>query len=426
MSVVIPVYNVEKYLRECLDSVIRQTLREIEIICVDDGSTDSSVAILEEYAKNDPRIRVVRQANGGPSVARNAGLDLARGKYVYFLDSDDHIDPDLCRMTWIASEYHQSDLLMFDLIMYGHRTNLEKMKDMPNLRFSDVSRDCGRNRRDRDIASLFANVWVWMKVFRADFLRENDLRFPEGVHRGEDLIHHWLSLIKARRIGILPAHLIFYRNRPLSLMQTKSVKSTQVFTVFQKLKDELDLLGLYETYKNNYIRQKLYDYYYSGYCRLHRSKRREVTRTMLETLIEDDWAYVDSDRWLEPDVRRFFKMLRGELSAKLAFPFYWWFGRMPREVLSSLGIGIWKTNLMHVFAKRFSRKYVQRNRELCRAIISLQEEVVEIPPETGSPQSVIEDKTIMPGPPHFNMKSREAFSGEIPEPQKHGTTKDES
>jgi hypothetical protein len=234
------------------------------------------------------------------------------------------------------------------------------------------------NRRNKEIASLFPNVWTPMKVFRTDFFRENHLRFPEGIHQGEDLIFHWISLIKADRVGVLPAHLMFYRNRPNSIMQTKSVKSTQVFTVFQKLKKELDSLGLYETYKNNYIRQKLYDYYYSGYCRVHRSKRAEVLRATTESLTEDDWNYIDTGRYLEPDLRRFYKMLRGGVTAKLTFYFCWCFVRTPWEILSSLGAGLWKNNLLHVFAKHFSRKYVQRNRELCNAIINLQEEVVEL------------------------------------------------
>ena len=85
ISVIIPVYNVEKYLGECLDSVLRQTLKDIEIICVDDGSTDDSPKILSEYAAKDSRIRIITQPNGGLSAARNAGMDAATGKYIYFL-----------------------------------------------------------------------------------------------------------------------------------------------------------------------------------------------------------------------------------------------------------------------------------------------------------------------------------------------------
>ena len=92
VSVIIPVYNVEKYLSECLDSVVNQTLKDIEIICVNDGSPDGSAAILEEYAQKDNRIKVITQENRGLSEARNSGLKIASGEYIAFLDSDDYID----------------------------------------------------------------------------------------------------------------------------------------------------------------------------------------------------------------------------------------------------------------------------------------------------------------------------------------------
>ena len=94
VSIVIPVYNVEKYLRECLDSVVNQSLRDIEIICINDGSTDNSFKILEEYKSKEIRLQVLSQKNGGQSKARNAGLEVATGEYIYFLDSDDYIKTD--------------------------------------------------------------------------------------------------------------------------------------------------------------------------------------------------------------------------------------------------------------------------------------------------------------------------------------------
>ena len=92
VSVIIPVYNVEKYLRQCLDSVVNQTLKDIEIICIDDGSTDNSLNILKEYAQKDNRIKIISKKNGGLSSARNAGLKFATGEFVGFVDSDDYIE----------------------------------------------------------------------------------------------------------------------------------------------------------------------------------------------------------------------------------------------------------------------------------------------------------------------------------------------
>ena len=104
VSVLIPVYNVEKYLERCLDSILKQTLTKIEIICVNDGSTDNSLSILKEYQKKDSRIIIVNKENGGLPSARNAGLDRAEGKYVGFVDSDDYIEPNMFQKLYDTAE----------------------------------------------------------------------------------------------------------------------------------------------------------------------------------------------------------------------------------------------------------------------------------------------------------------------------------
>lgn len=109
ISVIVPVYNVEEYLRKCLDSVLNQTLRDIEIICVDDGSTDSLWEILKEYAQKDDRIKLIQKENGGLSSARNAAMQVAKGDYIGFVDSDDWIDPDFLRKLYVAAEKYGAD-----------------------------------------------------------------------------------------------------------------------------------------------------------------------------------------------------------------------------------------------------------------------------------------------------------------------------
>ena len=113
VSVIIPVYNAEKYLRECLDSVVNQTLKDIEIICIDDGSTDHSRAILMGYEKSDPRITVISQENLGLSAARNCGMRYASGKYIYFLDSDDYIDGEALEILVRLAEENDADSVHF-------------------------------------------------------------------------------------------------------------------------------------------------------------------------------------------------------------------------------------------------------------------------------------------------------------------------
>ena len=118
VSVVVPVYNAEPYLRECLDSLLGQTLKEIEIIAVDDGSTDGSASVLQAYAQKDSRISVLTQGNSGQSAARNSALETAKGAYVQFLDADDWLDPDCCRVLSGQTAAVKLDMLSMAAVSY--------------------------------------------------------------------------------------------------------------------------------------------------------------------------------------------------------------------------------------------------------------------------------------------------------------------
>ena len=123
VSVIIPVYNTQPWLRECLDSVLCQTLGDFEVICVDDGSTDQSGSILQDYAAKDSRFHILSQSNKGQSAARNAGLKVARGEYVYFLDSDDYIEPDLLETACQEMDSKNLDIVFFDNATPGNNSD---------------------------------------------------------------------------------------------------------------------------------------------------------------------------------------------------------------------------------------------------------------------------------------------------------------
>ena len=127
ISVIIPVYNAEQYLRKCLDSVVSQTFRDIEIICVDDGSTDGSGAILDEYAAKDNRIVVIHQANAGVAAARNTGLKSAQGEYLAFLDSDDAYNPQLCELAYNRACQSGADIVKF---LYARTDGVKETDDL--------------------------------------------------------------------------------------------------------------------------------------------------------------------------------------------------------------------------------------------------------------------------------------------------------
>lgn len=176
VSIVVPVCNVEPYLRKCLDSLLAQTLREIEVICVDDGSTDGCPAILEEYAKRDGRIRTFREDNAGQSAARNRGLDEAQAEFVMFCDADDWAEP-----TW-CEELHGAmigrpgiDLVVARASIDGtcSRKRRQALEANQKLRFGGVRRAS---------ADLFPRVdhAIWMKIFRRSLIERFAIRFPVG------------------------------------------------------------------------------------------------------------------------------------------------------------------------------------------------------------------------------------------------------
>ncbi len=174
VSVIIPVYNVEKYLRECLDSVVKQTLKEIEIICVDDGSTDKSLEILKEYAKKDNRITVITQKNLHAGVARNAGLTVARGEYVHFLDSDDWVEKDIYTKSLSDIDKDDIDVYVFN---FNDVDNLNKTVKL----HSSYTQYKNIFRFEEDKTMLQRPVVPWNKLYKRSFIKKNNLKFDATV-----------------------------------------------------------------------------------------------------------------------------------------------------------------------------------------------------------------------------------------------------
>ena len=208
LSYVIPVYNAGASLAVCIDSLRRQTLREIEMIFIDDGSIDRSPDILDAAARRDGRIRVIRQANAGVGVARNRGMDEAKGKYIAFVDADDYLDLCAAEETVALCERHRLDVCLFDFACFNYRTgkridlwyNLSRHPEIP------------RNRvfSPREMSEWNFNAGLWDVVLRRDFLLENNLKFPR-LKIGEDgfLLYQILSL--SERVYVSPHAYYHYR-----------------------------------------------------------------------------------------------------------------------------------------------------------------------------------------------------------------------
>lgn len=211
VSVIIPVYNSEKYLRECLDSVINQTLREIEIICVDDGSTDGSLSILREYEKKNPCIKTITQPNSGVSAARNMGLRNANGVYIAFLDSDDYVDPDTYHRA-----YQEAVSKKADIVVFGGDT-------FPELRWADMAMETRNICYHGDsVKALFHETgsipFPVNKLYRRELFRKNDLWFDETLRLGEDQALMFDLFPVADTVAYIRENFYHYRQHDVSAM----------------------------------------------------------------------------------------------------------------------------------------------------------------------------------------------------------------
>lgn len=201
VSVIVPVYNVQEYLGKCLSSLTAQTLKDIEIICVDDGSTDDSLAILQHFAAKDKRIKVINKKNGGVSSARNAGLEAAKGKYVMFVDGDDWIEPETCEECYDRIVADDADLLLFNYVEIRSRNEIYISPDLSNVkadkfRFSDSPSDF-----------FYIMTGSAGKVYK----NKEIPRFDTKLNKSEDTAFFWEYCLKKNpKISILNKNFYFY------------------------------------------------------------------------------------------------------------------------------------------------------------------------------------------------------------------------
>lgn len=222
VSVVVPVYNTAPYVRECLDSLINQTLQDIEVICVDDGSTDGSDAILEEYAAADPRVRVIRQQNQFAGVARNNGMAAARGTYIMFCDSDDWMALDALELMSSQAERDRADICVCGGERFYEGIDVT-VTDPSYLNMKRVPEELPFNREsNEEFIFSFTTIMMYNKMYRRAFLREQQLAYSSR-RNGEDVVISALALWKAQRITTVNKPLVCYRiDRADSLVGTLS------------------------------------------------------------------------------------------------------------------------------------------------------------------------------------------------------------
>lgn len=239
VSVVIPVYNVEKYLKECVDSVLKQTYPLFEIILVDDGSTDLSGNICDEYAASDNRIKVIHKINGGLSSARNSGLGKSTGKYVYFLDSDDYIVPQTLEMLVETAERDDSDIVFFDAFSFADADGDFKVSQnyirKNNYKSGKGTFVFSRLQKNDEFHSAVPLLFI-----KKDVLGCNDISFKDGVYY-EDMLFTYQALCCADVVSQCREALYHRRYRQDSIMTSR--KNEKHFTSFVQIYKEVKLFS---------------------------------------------------------------------------------------------------------------------------------------------------------------------------------------
>lgn len=276
VSVIIPIYNVEKYIFQCIDSVIQQTLKDIEIILVDDGSPDKCPQIVDLYDKQDYRVRVIHKSNGGLSSARNAGLKIAKGKYIYYLDADDYIESNSLEKLYSMAELNNVDMIVFNADAFLDFRNKDDftLQSKANAYKEYYHRSNKYGIGIMTGADLFCKMKmngehrsaVWLQLTRREHILVNNLTFYEGIIH-EDNLYTMKSMLLATRMMFLPQILYYRRVRDNSIM-TKKEGSDNFYGYFITYCEALKFINKYnfstsvktealkeiESYKKQFVR----------------------------------------------------------------------------------------------------------------------------------------------------------------------------
>lgn len=251
LSIIIPVYNVEKYLPKCLESILNQDFKDLEVICVNDGSTDNSLEVLQEIKKNDDRVVIIDKKNEGSGIARNLGLSASQGEYIYFIDSDDWLEDDVLGKIISKADELKTDILIFGGLSYYNGKGQNGAYSKNKLPKKYLNRVFSAKDVKKDIFKFPSTAWT--KLYRRDFLIKNDIKF-QNIRAGQDQLPFFHSMIVAEKIAILPENVYCYqKNREGSVTSVKKKKSFSPIYVFYGIEEMLENTGMMGEYKEIFV-----------------------------------------------------------------------------------------------------------------------------------------------------------------------------
>lgn len=283
ISVVVPVYNVEKYLKECIDSIINQTLEDIEIICVNDGSTDSSLEILNDYAKKDSRIIVINKSNSGYGHTMNMGLNAATGEYIGIIESDDFADKNMFEDLYKLAKEYDADIVKGDWYNYWSKNKFARK----NNRISSAKALKLTNSK-LDKSLLRINPSVWSAIYKKEFLNKYNIRFLETPGASyQDLAFSFKVFALAEKVILTDKAYLYYRQDNMN----SSVKSkTKVYCVCDEYEEIDRFLEQYPDLKFEFkVQEEItrYNGYVSSVLRIDDSVKPEFVKVFSDHFKEE-------------------------------------------------------------------------------------------------------------------------------------------
>lgn len=263
VTIIIPTYNVQDYIAECLDSIIAQTYINLEILLIDDGSTDNTLNILQEFALKNSRIKIFCQENQGAAVARNLGLSIATGKYVIFLDSDDYFEKDLVEKSIERAEKFNADIVVFRAIAFD---NITGERSPLNDKIGSLKEYQQKSFNYKDLPDKILNLFLiapWNKLYNREFLNKHSFQF-QNVKRSNDLYFTSATLVSAEKIILLDKVLVNYRVGLTKNLQSGNDKTPlDFYKALVALKNYLEEKDLYCVVYKSYLKMAVEVIFYN-------------------------------------------------------------------------------------------------------------------------------------------------------------------
>ena len=276
VSIVIPIFNNASYLKECLDSVQAQSFKAIEVICIDDGSTDDSKLIIKNFCNKDKRFRYIYQRNEGAGAARNHGIKASKGRYLMFLDGDDIFDPNLVQMMFDKIDKYDSDVVICkanklkeDKLYKAKYIDFDILKDKRSIKLADYA----------DKAFQIFQLVPWNKMYRKELINREGLLF-QNIKNSNDTFFVFSCLMLARKISIINKPLINYRIHSNSLVRKKDEAPLCFIEALVAIKSKMQEKDLFEVYKKSYM-NRVIDNIYWNYGQITEATKKSIKQQIL-------------------------------------------------------------------------------------------------------------------------------------------------